>query len=150
MATEQASVFQAPDQSVSTQLNPNNFVLIPYSFVQGNWTLSDGVLRDIYEKCDDEGTLRTVFYEGKIQTVDQFIQMMKNPANIPVFVFKGYVPIGFAWLNGASGYHAFGHFCFLQASWGKDSKEAAALILHYWMAFARDDGAPVFDVILGT
>lgn len=91
-----------------------------------------------------------MFYEGKIQNVDQFIQMMKNPVNIPVFVFKGYVPIGFAWLNGASGYHAFGHFCFMQSAWGKASKEAAELILHYWLAFARDDGAPVFDVILGT
>lgn len=112
--------------------------------------LSDGVLKDIYDKCEDEGTLRTVFYEGRIQNVDQFIAMMKNPVNLPVFVFRGYVPIGFAWLNGCSGYHAFGHFCFMRESWGKDSKEAAALIMHYWMSMTRDDGQPMFDVILGT
>lgn len=75
--------------------------------------------------------------------------MMKNPENIPVFVFSGDKCVGAAWLNGCSANIAFGHFFFLRGGRGEIARKAGKLILDYWRAFRAGD-RPLFDVILGA
>lgn len=97
----------------------------------------------------EEGTFQSVFYDGRIRTPEDFLEIMKKPANLPVFVFRGLDLIGVAWLNGLSGAHGFAHFCMLKGSWGRDSVKACQLFLEYWMSF-MSGGEPVFHVLLGV
>jgi hypothetical protein len=114
------------------------------------WTISDALVLLIARKCEDEETFRRVFYEGHIRTPEDFLQMIKKPANVPVFIFRGEVPVGFAWLNGFCANYAFGHFCFLRTSWGVDSEQIGSLIVRYWLNLSRADGSPILDVIIGA
>lgn len=150
MATEQQSESPARDRFRSTRQSPSELGLIPYAQVNGSWTISDALVLQIAQKFQDEGTFHRVFYEGFIRTPTDFLEMIKKPANLPVFVFRGYVPVGVAWLNGLCGNHAFAHFCFARASWGVDSERVGELILQYWMNLSRADARPIFDVIIGV
>ena len=89
-----------------------------------------------------------MFYEGTITTGDEFVQLMQNPANIPVFVFQDKEWVGFAWLNGAAGDMAYGHFCFRRAYWDIHTLPAGKKIVEYWFSFPGSDG-PLFEFILG-
>lgn len=98
----------------------------------------------------EEDTFRTVFYDGPIQDEDSFLAMLQSPSNAPVFAFRGDQIIGFAWLNGFSGSHAFGHFCFLKQAWGDAALEAGRMILEYWLSFPKEDGSPLLQVLIGS
>lgn len=108
------------------------------------WTLPEWILESIAEQCLAEGSLQTVFYSGAVKTPEQFVKRMQEPANLPLFVFSGKEPIGFGWLNGVAGGHAFAHFCFLKRAWGGDSYRAGRLALKYWLSF------PTIHVLLGV
>src|SRR5438477_10098487 len=98
----------------------------------------------------DQDTFRTVFYDGPVKDEESFLAVMQGPANAAVFAFSGDQIIGFAWLNGISGCHAFGHFCFLKQAWGEAATDAGRMILEYWLSFPKADGTPLLQVILGT
>lgn len=103
----------------------------------------------IVKKCQEDGTFKRVFCEGGITDGQQFVAEMKRPTNLPVFVFRGSEPIGFAWLNGIVGSYAFAHFCFLVSAWGPDTETAGRMVVDYWMSL-QAHGEPVLDVIIGA
>lgn len=150
MATEQQSVFSGRVRYLSIRVNPNEISLLPYSRIGGDWTLSDDIVLGIARQCEKEGTFKRVFCEGGVGTPEEFLAEMQKPTNIPVFIYRGTDPVGFAWLNGIAGNHAFAHFCFLSSAWGPPAEEAGRMLLDYWMSFGESEGAPVFDVIIGT
>lgn len=96
-----------------------------------------------------EGTFQRVFYEGNVHTPYDFLEMMKRPGNLPIFVFRGVEPVAFGWLNGLIGKRAFAHFCTLKTAWGRDALQACQLGLKFWMSF-EDSGDPIFDVLIGV
>jgi ribosomal protein S18 acetylase RimI-like enzyme len=129
--------------------SPSEIGLIPYVKLGEQWTLPDELILSIARQCEQEGTFKRVFYEGHIRTPEDFLAMMQKPANVPAFLFRGQEPLGFAWMNGIAGNVAFAHFCFLKASWGRDTDKMGRILLSYWMSF--DTGAgPLLDVIFGT
>jgi RimJ/RimL family protein N-acetyltransferase len=161
MAIAQLLESQAPAQSRYTQRNPNNvrflsadtkeheLSLVPYVKLGDGWTLGDGVLEEFANLCRDSGTFQTTFYEGHIKGAPDFIRVMQQPTNVPVFVFRGREPIGFAWLNGIAGNRAFAHFCMVKKNQGQVSFSACRMILDYWMSW-QNAGEPVLDVIIGV
>jgi len=92
---------------------------------------------------------KRVFCEGLIWTPEDFLAEMQRPCNLPVFIYRGLHPIGFAWLNGITANHAFAHFCFLVDSWGRDTEQAGRMVIDYWMSLEAN-GKPVFDVLIGA
>src|SRR2546422_6838475 len=117
MATEQQYVCPAQVRFLSTHPKANEVSLVPYAKLEVLWTVPEHVVRAVAQQCMQEDTFRTVFHEGSIKDEDSFLAMMQSPSNAPVFAFRGEQIIGFAWLNGISGNHAFGHFCFLKQAW---------------------------------
>lgn len=91
-----------------------------------------------------------MFYEGKIRTPQDFLAGMKSRNNVPVFAFQETRCLGFAWLNGNSGSHAFAHFCTLRRAWGGLAHEVCRLFLDYWWSFRADSGAALLDLIIGV
>jgi hypothetical protein len=149
MATEQQFVFSDRVRFLSSQSKANEISILPYAQINGAWTLSDDRILEIVRKCQEDGTFKRVFCEGGITDGKQFVEEMKRPQNVAVFVFRGTEPIGFAWLNGIAGKHAFAHFCFMVSAWGPDTEPAGRMLLDYWMSL-QAYGEPVLDVIIGA
>lgn len=126
----------------------DRIALIPYSNLDGTWTLDDAVVLEAGRRAERQGILGVVFPDRKVSTAEEFLQMMQSPANLPVFAFHAGRCAGVAWLNGIGSRHAFGHFLFLKESRGEIAREAGGLFLRYWKSF-RDGDEPVLDVILG-
>lgn len=122
---------------------------MPFAVVDGVWTLDDSVLEAVAKQAQADGRFQTVFYEGHITTPYDFVEIMKQPTNLPVFVFRGTEPIGVAWLNGMAGNRAFAHFCMLSTAKGREPYMACRMILDYWMSFANA-GEPVLDILIGV
>ena len=121
--------------------------LLPYIEFNGTRTLSDDVLKEVFATIKREGTLATVFCDGKVSSPEDFIFTMKNPNNIVAFILLDGQIKGFAWLNGCSDNYAFAHFCFFKEVWGKAEAMGKA-VLDYWFKFPGVEG-PLFDLILG-
>ncbi len=147
METKQQSESQEQDQSQSTQPNPNEITLVPYTLHKGEWTLPDHFLRAMVEQLKDEGSFELLFYEGTIKTGDEFVQLMQNPSNVPVYAFMGKECIGFAWLNGMAGTMAYGHLCATKAARGPYTTEMGHRFMEYWFSFPDKDGLPLFEFL---
>jgi hypothetical protein len=122
-------------------------ILVPYVELNGSRTISDQELKHIFAQIKREGTLSTVFTDGKISTEEEFVDTVKEPTNHFVFILIDGKIRGFAWLNSCSDNHAFGHFCFLKEVWGA-TDEIGKEVLKYWFSFPGPDG-PLFELILG-
>lgn len=119
--------------------------------MNGRWTLPDETVLSVAEQSISDGTFKTVFMEGDVRTKEEFLMLMRNPRNFPVFAFIGLDVIGVGWLNNISVNRAFGHFLFLSRAWGQETTAAGRMMLDYWVSFPSDDtGAPLLDVILGS
>lgn len=126
-------------------MSPNELTLAPYAQIQGQWTLPDETVLAFGRRMRADGTFDTVFYEGHVRTPEELLGMLKKPANVPVFCFRGLDPICLAWLNSVAGNYAFGHFCFAKSAWGVDTLEAGQMCVRYWMQTFE-----FLDTILGV
>lgn len=127
----------------------NDVQLVPFVQVEGDWILSDWFLTNVYHQVRDQKLIKTVFWEGNIETLDEFISFTKKPTNIISFVFYDRICIGMTWLSPVSGNHGFGHFCFLKQAWGKHTIRAGRMTMDYWMNFPGV-GGPLLDVVIGV
>jgi hypothetical protein len=149
MAAEQQSKSVEADQLQSTPQNSNELQLVPFVELDEGWIFSDPVLRGIFDKIDEQGLTRTVFWEGSIDNAEAFIKFVKNPSIVLQFIFEGKALVGMAWLGPLSGNYAFGHFCFFREIWGKRTQEAGEKVLRFWFGFPGPNG-PLLDVIIGA
>lgn len=123
--------------------------LLPYTSINGEYTLSDTVLRGFWDQLVEDGTATIIFSDGLIDNAEDFVKYAKTNSNLPVFAFIDKKIVGLAWLNSISGKHAFGHFAMLKNIWGKDTTEVGKEIIKYWFALPGVNGGPLFEVILG-
>lgn len=146
METKQQSKSQERDQQPSIQLSLNDINLIPFSEVNGEWTVPDKFLRVLFANIILEGKFESVFFEGLIRSDDDFISMLKSPGNVPVLITHGIDKmLGIAWMNALQGNLAFGHFCFLDdAIESKLTVECGKRVISYWLSF------PTLEVIVGV
>src|SRR4051812_3441135 len=135
MATELQSEFQGQVRSRSMEQKANEFTLVPYVEVNGQRILPDSFLVEVFEQMEDEDLVDTVFHSGSVKHQFDFIAMMKNPANLPLFVInRDNKCVMVAWLNAVSHTHASGHFCYFKSIGGIDPVEAGNRIVDYWFS----------------
>jgi L-amino acid N-acyltransferase YncA len=128
-------------------LSKNNLLVIPYVETQEGYTLPDGFLAGIYQEVVDNNLVSTVFYDAQIRSQEDFICLMQNKANIPVFILtKEGKCACFSWLNGISANSAYGHFCYFDQC-GETAVECGEAVLGYWHELFETQG---IDVILGS
>lgn len=124
--------------------------VLPYVELDGKYTVEDEVVRVVFFKMLADETFQVVFYDGTVETPEAFINLLRAPHNYPVFVFVDQKIGGVAWINDAKDNHATAHFCVFREHWGKESVAMGKAVLDYWFSFTREDGSPMFDVILGV
>ncbi len=147
METEQLTEFQEQDRQPFTQSNQNEIKLVPYVQLDGTWILSDAFMQSVFDKIVAQGLLKTTFWEGGIDSADQFIDMAKSHINHMVLFFEGKECVGLAWLSGVTTNYAFGHFCLFREMWGRSVKIGKTCV-DYWFSWPGE-GGPLLDVIVG-
>ena len=145
MAIDPQSEFLALDPLRSMQPNQSELVVIPYVEIGGARTLPDSFLEAVYLQMVEDGSDKTVFNMGSVKSKEQFIAMMKNPANLPVFVLNGQNCAMVAWLNTINHNNACGHFCSFYT--GIPPVEVGKKVLEYWWSLQA--GGRGLEVILG-
>lgn len=121
--------------------------IIPYTEVNGSRTVSDDFIRSIWFKMVDEGTYKTVFLNGVVNSADGLVSFFKLTSNVVHFVFEGEDLVFMAWLNSISGGTAQTHFVGFRP-WGNRAAEALSMSFKYWFSFKKE-GAYIFDVLMG-
>jgi hypothetical protein len=124
--------------------------ILPYAELETGPTVSDETIRVIYEKMKSDGTLYTVFYDGTINSAEQFLSLLKSKNNYPIFILIDGMIGGVAWFNDLFRNRATAHFCGFKEVWGTHSVDMGKEALKYWFSFTNKDGSPMLDVILGV
>lgn len=124
-------------------------MIIPYSFLDGSWTLPDEVIVGLWNKVEKQNLQNLTFKDREVKNVFDFMNLVKSPANICiVIVDEKSNPVGFSWINGMGKGYGFCHYFFFREYWGELTKFAKEG-LKYWFDLALD-GKPVFNVLIGV
>ena len=124
-------------------------MILPFSKVDGEWTLSDEALEYIWVKAQEQKLDKIVFTHGGLKSRHDFITMMKNPSNLPIIIAdeEKERAVGIAWLNGIGHDYAHSHFFFFREYWGNSEKYGNE-ILNYW--FSLGEEKPLFKTLIGV
>lgn len=106
--------------------------ILPYTKIDGIPTLRDSDLYDLYLRLCCEEKLETVFYDGGVQSPDDFLNLFQKGNNwLYIFVAKGAdKPLGFFWINHFEGYSCRVHFCMFKEA-GRDVIRLGKMCLEY-------------------
>lgn len=96
-----------------------------------------------------DGTFQTVFYDGTVNSSEDFLKVLKATHNYPVFPLVNGSIGAVAWINDLRKNYATAHFCVFKEHWGANSIAMGKAVLKYWFSFPKDNGF-LFDVILGV
>ena len=106
-------------------------------------------LNYIFDRACRERILARTYYDGTVQTKEDFIKDVLRPGSLPFLVLWEGRPAGFTWFNSIEGRSARGHFLIFRDAWGKKRTIPIGRgIFTYIMTRADQDGY-LFDVILG-
>jgi len=126
----------------------NNLVVIPYTQINGEWTLRDDIVKGFYRLMASQGTARVVFYSGTVKNEDEFLAACRISHTVFILENTGR-PVAIGWLNNFMGSSANAHWVTFKGSWGTEkTHEAIQATLRYWFHFMKD-GKPLFNVLLG-
>lgn len=123
-------------------------MIVPYVKTEDGWSIPDEEIRKAFRITKDEGSLPMVFLSGRIKTEDEFLSYMRDPRNLPVFIFNPKVS-GYAWINGIQNCYAFVHCCFFKGIWGRNRKIVDS-ILSYWFSFTDNSGERLFKTLIAS
>lgn len=120
--------------------------LIPYVQIDGSWSLPDSVMAAIWQNMVDEGTAKTVFCMGPVNSLPDFMTLMKSSSVMTLW--ENDDPVFIGWINNFTQCSAMVHFNCFKKIWGKRTDEALKVSIKYWFSF-HNDGAPLFDTLIG-
>lgn len=124
----------------------NNLAAVPYVIHRSAYTISDDILGAVFQEVVDAGHISTVFHDMPMNSVDEFIKLMRNPINAPVFIFDSEACVGFAWLNGITKTSAYGHFCYLKHA-TVTAMDFGQKVMQYWDALLPKQN---IEVVIGV
>ncbi len=120
-------------------------MLLPYTEIDGIRTVKDSVIKGLFQMTVTEGLDKIVFYEGTVQTADEFLRVMKNSMSW-LFMKDGEI-IGYTWLNRFENKTARHHFCVFKDHWGQ-LEELGRYTIQRLVNLESGDGY-VFDLLTG-
>lgn len=120
--------------------------LLPYTKIDGIRTVTDSEIKKLFTRTVSDGLDKIVFYEGTIQTEDQFLIAMKR---VLFFIIKQQEEtIGYVWLNRFENHTARQHFCVFKEYWGQ-SEQIGRDVLSMIMNRKDSHGTFIFDLLTG-
>ena len=122
---------------------------IPYTELGGRISLSNDYMAALWGRMLFDGTAKTVFMNGRVTTVDDFISFMRSSNNLVHLVAEEDEPLMIAWLNNIDNGAAQCHFNAFSNAWGGRAIKAFKACFWYWFGFVKD-GEPVLRIITGV
>lgn len=121
----------------------------PYTERDGIRTISDTVMRSIYERLDKEGLVRWAYFDGSIQSADQFLAAMKTGENRLFVVLHEDKAKAIFWLTHLEGRSCRLHFAIFKEAWGKVGREMGRAVLAFLTGAQDQVGNFIFDSVIG-
>lgn len=115
--------------------------------INGSRTISDSFIEEVFTEMVVQGLVSTVFAGTTIKDSDDFLEMLKSPANVPVFALVGEQCVAVCWLNSIGLNHAYGHFCYFYHP-DAPAVDVGKKVMDYWWSLCSDSIS--LDVILGA
>lgn len=95
-----------------------NFQILPYTKNDGIRNISDSNIKKLFDRTKKDGLDKIVFFDGFIQTADQFLFMAKSTGSLFYVLYDDEKVIGYAWLNRFESHTARMHYCTFADYWG--------------------------------
>jgi len=121
--------------------------IIPYVQVDGAWSLPDSIMAGLWYKMLEEGTAKRVFCTGSVNSLPEFIALVKSPKNSVMTQWVDEEPAFIGWINNFTQCSAMAHFNCFKKIWG-NSDTALKNAFKYWFAFKAGD-RHLFDTLVG-
>jgi len=118
----------------------------PYMIVDGIPTFPDSVIKSFWDQMEVDGTIETVFCDGKINTREQWLANVKSGGTVFCIAIRDGDPVGLGWINRMEKKKAWGHFCLFSNGWGLGSEQIGKAMLNFF--FGLDNGK-AFDIFMG-
>ena len=93
-------------------------IIIPYCKLDGVPTLRNTQIAELYNLMVRDNTLDTVFYDGLVQSSDQFVALMTSLDRYLFVAMQDKTVLGFGWAENLDGRAAHAHFCAFAELWG--------------------------------
>lgn len=107
------------------------------------------LLKTIFERMRDEGTLTRTFYDGTVRTAEEFVADVLRMGSLPFAIYWEGCLAGFCWLNTFEGRSARGHYVFFRRFWGRKTSARMGRRIYEYLLTLRDDRGYLFDLVLG-
>jgi hypothetical protein len=127
----------------------NRVGVMPYCEIDGVRNYPDTFIRGLYLQMTAEGTVETVFHDGRINSADDFLRAMKSSNNCLYLVCLEKKIVGIVWLNRIEATSAHVHFCGFKESWGEQSERIGRETMRMLLGIKSRNGKYLFDVLLG-
>jgi hypothetical protein len=112
----------------------NELYIIPYLSSNGEWSIPDDVMGILFEKMQQEGTDKIVFFDGTINSISSFLKMCKDAqVAMHLVVEEGMKPIAIGWYHHIAEKMAQIHWTTFSASTKEQRHEAGMKSIEYWM-----------------
>jgi len=124
------------------------YQVYPLVTKDGQSSIPDDVLAEIWNQMVAERKAQKVFYNGYITTVFDFINFLKTSGVLPILVFdtQENALCHIAWISD----YGDGHACLHHCSLGQFKRGAGKAILKYYGDFTNHDtGCSVFETMIG-
>ena len=122
--------------------------LLPYTEVDGIRTVPDSDMKRLFERTVDDDLDKIVFYEGTIQTADEFLKAMKYGDILFYILMVDNKTVGYTWLNRFENHTARQHFCVFKEFWGQ-SVDLGKRVLSIFLDMKDKDENYIFDLLTG-
>lgn len=126
----------------------NDYTLVPYTTIDGIPTFTDSQIKGIYSQLVDDGTLYTVFYDGTVNSSDEFVELVKARHNLFYIALRGDDIFGFVILNTVEGKTARFHYTTFKKYWGS-TVEQCRHVMQRLLHMRGSQGEFLFDVFIG-
>lgn len=112
----------------------NKFTIFPLVQMQdGQWSIPDEVLIDVWRQIEAEGKVPKLMYDGTIRTPFEWIAFLKRPGTYPALVVDNEkkTVVHIAWLKDIFDIGAWAHHC----SVGQYRRGAWEAVLGHWKKY---------------
>lgn len=92
--------------------------IVPYVHYDGVPTFKDSDVTAIWDRMEEENTIKNVFQDGSIRSRTQFLEAMRSPSNFLILIYWEEELAAIMWANRFQGNFAQNHFCCFSNIWG--------------------------------
>ena len=127
----------------------DKIVLVPYVRKDGIPTLRDSEIKDMYTRAYKEGWGKHIFYDGLLNTPEEFVQYVTDPYIMFWGIYSEADLMGFVYVNRIEKTNAHIHYAFFKKWWGTPELHAASRKALELLLVDEYNGKPLFEVING-